>query len=97
MSSMTRKLKRNKSDITMAIKLFDEPKLLSKEMVELLSVMTSEKIKVQITDNILVFTSPDTAVYGTVLEGIDDFSIDKINSLIDTDFESEVIEYSDWW
>jgi len=73
---------------SMAVKLFDEPKLVSQEMMNLLSVMTAEKISVDIKDNILVFTSPDVAVYGTEVEGIEDYQAEAINNLVATEFES---------
>lgn len=73
---------------SMGVKLFDSPVLISPEMMNMLAVMTSEKINVTIHDNVLIFTSPDVAVYGTALEGIEDFQIDDINQYFDAEFES---------
>lgn len=73
---------------SMAVKLFDEPVLISPEMMNLLSVITQEKIDVQMKGDVLVFTSKDVTIYGNVLEGIEDFQIDAISSLVDTDFAS---------
>ena len=73
---------------SMNVKLFDEPKLISPEMMNLLAVMTSEKIKVTISDNVLIFTSPDIAIYGNVMDGIENFQIEAISNLVESDFES---------
>lgn len=73
----------------MKINVFGNPKLVSPEQMNLLSVMEAEKIKVHEKDNILVYTSPDCVVYGPTLEGIDDFAIDSIKALMSTNFESK--------
>ena len=71
------------------IKLFDEPILIRPEMMDLLDVMTSEKIGVYIDGNTVVFASEGCVVYGKTLEGIEDYSIDAISGLLDLDFPSE--------
>lgn len=73
---------------SMAVKVFDSPVLISPEMMDLLSVMTCEKIGVIMRDNVLIFTSPDVCVYGTVLDGIEDYQIDDIRTHLETEFES---------
>ena len=65
-----------------------EPKLISADMMNLLSVMTAEKINVCIKDNVIVFYTDNVTVYGLAMEGIDDFEIDALTGLIDTKFES---------
>ena len=72
----------------MNIKLLDEPTLFSSEMMDLLSVMSAEKIKIDAVDDSLIFTTPDCIVYGKVLEGIEDFAIDAITQLVNTDYNS---------
>lgn len=74
---------------SMDVKVSDEPMLVSQEMMNLLDVMTSEKIKMQTFDDVVVFTSPDCVVYGNKMEGIDDFSIDAISGLVDSSFNSK--------
>jgi len=72
-------------------KLLEEPKLISSEMMNLLAVFTTEKINLYIDKNkadIIVFYTDDCVVYGTVMEGIEDFAIDAISALVDTEFES---------
>ena len=73
---------------SMNVKIFDEPKLISPEMMNLVSVMTSEKIKITEKDNLLIFTSKDVAIYGTVFEGIGDYPIGAISGLVESDFQS---------
>lgn len=73
---------------SMAVQLFEEPVLISPEMMNLLSVMTQENIEVQIKDDVLVFNSKDISIYGNTLEGIDEFQIDAISSVVDSEFNS---------
>ena len=73
---------------SMNVKLFDDAKLVSPELVDLLAVMNTEKIGVDIVDNDVVFTTPDCIVYGKFMDGIEDYAIDAISDLVDTDFGS---------
>lgn len=70
------------------VKIADEAMLVSQETMNLLDVMTSEKIWMQIVDDVIVFTTPDCAVYATKMEGINDYSIGAISGLIAADFDS---------
>lgn len=72
----------------MDVNILDKDMLISPEMMNLLSVMTSEKIQVDVVDNIIVCSSPDCVVYGPTMEGIEDYRIDAISSLVDTKFSS---------
>lgn len=60
--------------------------LISSEMVDLLSIMTAEKIGVDGKDNILIFTSPDCIVYGPTMEGIEEYPVDKIQERVSQEF-----------
>lgn len=73
---------------SMDVKLFDEARLVSPEFMELLSVMNSEKITVQMTQNDIVCSTPDCIVYGKFMEGIEDYAIDAIMGLVDTEMDS---------
>lgn len=73
---------------SMDVKLFDEARLVSPEFMELLSVMNSEKITVQMTKNDIVCSTPDCIVYGKFMEGIEDYAIDAIMGLVDTEMDS---------
>ena len=70
------------------VKLFDEPVLISPEMMELLGIMTSEKINVYMQDDILEFVTDDCIVYGHKMPDIEEFAIDAISGLLDEEFES---------
>lgn len=68
--------------------LFGDSKLISPELMNLLSVMREEKINVDAVDNIIAFGSPDCTIYGTVMEGIEDYAVDAIMGLVDIEFDS---------
>lgn len=71
------------------VSVFNEPRLISAPVMELLSVMTAETINVDIiSDNVLVFSTPDCVVFGRDLEGIEDYAIDAILDYIGMDFGS---------
>jgi DNA polymerase III sliding clamp (beta) subunit (PCNA family) len=73
----------------MDMKLIDTPKLISPEMMDLLNVMKAEKIQFYVLeDNKLVFVSEDCVVYGTTLDGIEDYAVDAIDGLLTEPFES---------
>ena len=74
---------------SMGVQLFKtESRLISAEMFDLLAVMGAEKINVQTSDNDAVFVTPDCIVCGKFMEGIEDYAIDAIMDLVDTDFDS---------
>lgn len=70
------------------IQMFDEPVLISPEMMNLLDVMSDEKIDVTIDGNVIMFVTPDCVVYGYLMDSIGDFSIDAISGLLETEFDS---------
>lgn len=72
----------------LAIKITDEPMLVSPELMNLLDVMASEKIQMFVKDDVIMFVTKDCAVYGTKMEGIDDFAIEPISNLIDEEYTS---------
>ena len=73
---------------SMDVKLFDESRLVSPEFMDLLSVMSAEKISVNMTDTDIVCSTPDCIVCGKFMEGIDDYAIDAIMGLVNTEFSS---------
>lgn len=70
------------------IKLWDEPALISPEMMSLLDIFTDEKIAVIRDKNVMVFESKNCTLYGTLMDSIDDYQIEAINGLLEQDFES---------
>lgn len=73
---------------SMDIKLFNEAKLISPELVDLLAVMSTEKIQVRTVGNNIIYKTPDCVVVGKFMEGIEDYAIDAIMNLVQTDFDS---------
>lgn len=71
-----------------AIKLFEQPALISSEMMNLLDVMTCEKINVYRDADTMMFETPDCIVYGKTMDCLEDFQIDAIDSLLGEEFES---------
>ena len=72
------------------VKLVDKPILVAADTMNLLAVMTADKVKMDVLDEALVFTSPDCWVYSSKMPGIEEFQIDAINDLVDTAFANVV-------
>lgn len=70
------------------VKVFDEATLISPETMNLLDIMTDEKISVYGKDDILQFVTKDCIVYAHKMEGVDEYQIDTINGLLDEKFKS---------
>lgn len=70
------------------IKLWDEPALISPEMMNLLDIFTDEKIEVWRNGNTIVFKSENCIVHGTLMDSIDDYQIEAIDGLLEQGFES---------
>jgi len=69
--------------------IFEEPTLISPELMNLLDIMTEEKISVyKQGDDILQFVSKDCIIYGHTMEGVEDFEIGVISEMLDEKFKS---------
>lgn len=73
---------------SMDVNLFGSKQLVSPEFLDLLSVMNSEKISVYMTDTDIVCSTPDCIVCGKFMEGIEDYAIDAIMELVNTEIDS---------
>lgn len=73
---------------SMDVPLFENAKLVSPEMFDLLAVMSAEKIAVDVINNEVVYSTPDCIVYGKFMEGLDEYAVDAISELVDTKFDS---------
>lgn len=73
---------------SLAIPMFDEPKLVSSEFLDLVAVMRAEKIKATFSDTDVRFETPDCVIAGKFVDGIDDFAIEPITNLIEQEFDS---------
>lgn len=67
----------------------EDPLLISAETMNLLDVMTCEKIKFIRSGDVLLFDSPDCVVFGHSMEGVEDYQIDAISDLLKEEFDSK--------
>ena len=74
----------------MGINMLDIPVLISSPMMELLNLMSEEKVAVRVDEDksIVIFDTNDCVVYGHVGDGIDDFDVKAITNLLNTEFDS---------
>ena len=70
------------------IKLWDEPALVSPEMMSLLDIFTDEKFTAMRSGNTIWFESKNCHLYGTLMDSIDDYQIEAIEGLLEQGFES---------
>ena len=70
------------------IKVFPDKVLLPAELMELLALMDEEKITVQVSGNKILFTTNNVTVYGTQLDGIEDYPAEAIQAYLDQEFTS---------
>ena len=73
---------------SMGVNLFGINRLISPEFMDLLAVMNSEKIVVSMTDVDIVCSTSDCVVCGKFMEGIEDYAIDAIMGLVNTEISS---------
>lgn len=73
---------------SMAVNLFAQDVLVAPEYMNLLDVMTEEKISSWIVDDTIICTSQDCVVYGKVMEGLEDFPYDSISEYTEQEMES---------
>ena len=69
-------------------KFLDAPTLLSVEVVDLLGLMTATDITVERYDSVYVYKTDDVVIYGPEMEGKEDFAVDAISGLLDSEFAS---------
>lgn len=70
------------------IKVFPDKVLLPAELVELLALMDEEKITVQVSGNKILFSTNNVVVFGSQLEGIEDYPAEAIDAYLETEFKS---------
>lgn len=70
------------------IEVFDRPRLISPELMELLDLLSNEEVTVYSKEDKLIFTTDNVTVFGREEENIDEFKIDVISSLLDEKFAS---------
>ena len=67
----------------MNVKLWDEPRLIPPQVMDLLSIMTAEDIAVEAGDDVLIFSTPDCVLYARTMDGIEDFNVEGIQKFVD--------------
>lgn len=70
------------------VKVFPRPVLIPAELMQLLDVVESEKITVQLADGKILFTTNEAVIYGVELEGIEDYPVEAIHEFLQTEFGS---------
>jgi DNA polymerase III sliding clamp (beta) subunit (PCNA family) len=70
------------------IKLLESPALLSSQMMDLLDLMTDEKIEVMVDGDTYIFRTSGCIVYGKSSDMIGDFAIEAITGLLEDEYES---------
>lgn len=69
-------------------KLFDSPVLLGAQTFDLLSVMTAPSVEVKLVGNVVLFISNNCKIYGRLMDGLQDYQIDPITDLLESQYES---------
>lgn len=69
-------------------KILKNAVLIPAETMELLNVMTEDKIDIYIQDDIIEFITKDCIVYGHLMDGIESYAIEPISNLLDESFKS---------
>jgi hypothetical protein len=70
------------------IKLLNIPALFSSQLMDLLDLMTDEKIEVMVDNDTYILTTSGCVVYGKSSDMIGDFAIEAINGLLEDEYES---------
>lgn len=70
------------------IKVFSKPVLLSAELIDLLAIVGEEQINVQQDGSKILFSTENIVIYGSELEGIEDYPVEAIENYLSTAFES---------
>lgn len=70
------------------IPLFTEDVLVPAELMDLVSLIDTEDVKIQLDGNKLLFTSDTVIVHGSVLDGVEDYPIEAVTNFTNTEFES---------
>lgn len=71
-----------------AIPLFSKAALVPPELMDLLALMTEEKITVQQSGAKMLFTTGNIIVYGVQLDGISDYPVAAVDGFLQTEFSS---------
>lgn len=73
---------------SLGIKVLDDDVLISAELMNLLDVIDEEKIAVGCEGNVIIFDTDNCYIYGRTMDCIDDYEIEAITGLVETEFKS---------
>ena len=68
------------------VQLWEEPRLISPQLMDLVALITAEDIAVSAKDDIIMFSTPTCQVYGRTTTGVEDFPADSIKSAVQANF-----------
>lgn len=70
------------------IELFEEPVLLTSQLMNLATALTGEKFTIKTWDNKIIFEDASTVIYGAQLDGLDEFP--EVDAFAEAEFDSNV-------
>lgn len=70
------------------IEMFDPAVLIHADLVNLLDTLVKEDVKVKYNDTDIVFMTDDVVVYGKLMDNVDEFPVDAVESLLDEPYPS---------
>lgn len=65
-----------------------EEVLLSPTFMNLVNVLTADKVFVYVVDKNVVFDTPECSIYGKLMEGVEDFEVADIEDLLETEMKA---------
>ncbi len=68
--------------------LFDNDLLISPQLMEILSIFKATEINCSINDDFIIFETANDLVYAPIIEGVDTYPADALNSLLNGEFPS---------
>lgn len=71
-----------------AIKVFDNPMIITAALMDLLGVLTDENIEVLTAGDSALYRTEHDVIYSPITEGVDTFPVKAIDSLVEQDFSS---------
>lgn len=71
------------------IPMFDNALLITPTLMELLASVSGETIEVEKDQNTIVYKTAVDSIFSPITEGIETFPVEKINELVDQDFNSQ--------
>ena len=74
---------------TSDIKVFDNPQLITPQVMELLGVMSEETINYHMSETEMIFWDSNETVYTPITEGIDTFPLQAILGFVNGEFKSK--------